>query len=429
MKDAFINERMDSSNAKWEQCNKRENTLYNRNNDIRSEFERDYTRLLHSMAYRRLKHKTQVFFAPQNDHICTRMEHVSHVASVSTTIAKYLGLNTQLTEAIAIGHDIGHAPFGHTGEDILNSLMMQKEGRNAPKKFWHERNSLFFADYIETLQDPNGYERNLDLTYAVRDGLICHCGEIDRQGIKPREEAINLYDMKKPGMYEPYTWEGCVVKISDKIAFLGRDIEDARAYHILDMGSYRQLREIVAETLGYNNSTDTPDTKNGIPRSGRAVNTTVLINDLIVDLCEQSSPENGICFSDQYFKFITELKKFNFANIYNHWRLVEFQKYAGDVLGCIYRMLMKTQVYSQTGRIAQCLRNFPTLAKTFEDWLIKYTNYISRTAPDRKKILKYETKAVFDINDWESYQKCVIEFISGMTDQFAISVYQEIISF
>ena len=161
------------------------------------------------MAYRRLKHKTQVFFAPQNDHICTRIEHVSHVASVSTTIAKYLGLNEQLTQAIAIGHDIGHAPFGHTGEDILNSLMVQKEGKNAPKKFWHERNSLFFADYIETLQDPNGAEKNLDLTYAVRDGLICHCGEIDKQGIKPRDKAENLYDMKKPGMFEPYTWEGC----------------------------------------------------------------------------------------------------------------------------------------------------------------------------------------------------------------------------
>ena len=212
MRNAFENEKCSEKNEKWKQSIKRETEIYARNNDIRSEFERDYTRLLHCQAYRRLKHKTQVFFAPHNDHICTRMEHVSHVASVSSTIAKYLGLNDTLTSTIAIGHDIGHAPFGHHGEDCLNNLLEQKKGANAPKKFWHERNSLFFADYIETLQDPNGIEQPLNLTYAVRDGLICHCGEIDQQGIKPRKEAIDLYSMKRPGFIQPFTWEGCVVK-------------------------------------------------------------------------------------------------------------------------------------------------------------------------------------------------------------------------
>ncbi|MBQ5400978.1 MAG: HD domain-containing protein, partial [Treponema sp.] len=148
MKDSFNQVRMDENNPNFLQAVKRENSLYHRGNGIRSEFERDYTRILHCESYRRLKHKTQVFFAPHNDHVCTRMEHVGHVASVSRTIAKYLGLNQELTEAIALGHDIGHAPFGHTGEDILNGLMVQKDGKNAPKKFWHERNSLFFADYI-----------------------------------------------------------------------------------------------------------------------------------------------------------------------------------------------------------------------------------------------------------------------------------------
>ncbi len=419
MRDAFFSVRTDQNNSNWAQCIKRGNTLYDRGNSIRSEFERDYTRLLHSLAFRRLKHKTQVFYAPQNDHICTRMEHVSHVASVSTTIAKYLGLNTELTEAIAIGHDIGHAPFGHTGEDILNSLVsFQTDGQNAPKKFWHERNSLFFADFIETLADPEGFERNLDLTYAVRDGLICHCGEIDQQGLKPRDNALNLYDIKRPGITAPYTWEGCIVKVSDKIAFLGRDIEDARTYHILDMASYRQLREIVASTLGFGNEADSR-------RSGRAVNTTVLINDMIVNLCEQSSPEKGICFSNAYFNFIKELKRFSFANIYNNWRLIEFQNYAREILGCIYRTLMSTQIYAKNKRLEQCLKYNPKLSKTFVDWVIKYTNYDNA----RKKILKYETKPVFDIEDEESWEKCVIEYISGMTDQYAISVFEEIISF
>ncbi|MBQ5491480.1 MAG: HD domain-containing protein [Treponema sp.] len=421
MEQTFSSVRMDENNAKWQQSVTRENSLYKRNNGIRSEFERDYTRLLHSQGFSRLKHKTQVFFAPHNDHTCTRMEHVLHVASVSSTIAKYMGLNSELTQAIAIGHDIGHAPFGHTGEDILNSLMQPKEKSETKsvKKFWHERNSLFFADYIETLSDPNGVHKNLDLTYAVRDGLICHCGEIDQQGIKPRDNAMDLYDIKKPGAVQPFTWEGCVVKVSDKIAFIGRDIEDARAYHILDMGSYRELRQLVAETLGF-----TPRI-----RSGRAINTTVLMNDMIVDLCEHSSPENGICFSESYFNFIKELKKFCFSNIYNHWRLVEFQQYAESVLGCIYRTLIKTQPYAKSGRIASCLRYYPQLSATFEDWLTRYTNYAPRNERDKKKLMRYETKEVFNVDDWESYQKCIIEYISGMTDSFAIHAFEEIISF
>ena len=428
MRDSFINVRIDENNPKWEQSIKRETPIYGRNNDIRSEFERDYTRILHCLSFRRLKHKTQVFFAPHNDHICTRMEHVTHVESVATTITKYLGLNSQLASAIALGHDIGHAPFGHHGEDCLNNLLDQKEGKNAPKKFWHERNSLFFTDYIDTLQDPNGVEQPLNLTYAVRDGLICHCGEIDQQGIKPRNEAIDLYSMKRPGFIQPYTWEGCVVKVADKIAYLGRDLEDARAYHILDMSSYRQLREIVGSTLGFE--------RKGAHalRSGKAVNTTTLINDLVVDLCEQSSPEKGLCFSDEYFKFILELKKFNFANIYNHWRMQEFAIYAENVIKTIFRTLKRTKMYAETGRIAQALRFYPNLCTTFEDWLVKYTTYkpfISEKHAfiDKKAIMKYNTKPVFDIHDEESYTKCIIEYISGMTDQYAIKVYEEIISF
>ena len=428
MQNSFIEVQMNEKNPKWQQSIKREIELYGRNNDIRSDFERDYTRILHCQAYRRLKHKTQVFFAPHNDHICTRMEHVSHVASVASTIAKNLGLNDQLTTAIAIGHDIGHAPFGHHGENCLNNLLEQKEGQNAPKKFWHERNSLFFTDYIETLPDPNGIEQPLDLTYAVRDGLICHCGEIEQQGIKPREEAIDLYSIKRPGFIQPYTWEGCVVKVADKIAYLGRDIEDARAYHILDMTSYRQLREIVGSTLGF--------ARKGAKalRSGRAVNTTVLINDLIVDLCNESSVKDGLCFSDEYFKFILELKKFNFAHIYNHWRLQEFSIYAKNIIETIYRTLLRTMIYAKTGRVANVLRLYPNLCQTFEDWLIRYTDYEPFIAErhsfvNKKQILKYNTRPIFDLNDEESYQKCIIEYISGMTDQFAIRVYEEIISF
>lgn len=412
MKDSFAKYRCYEKNPIWEQCIQRQHTLYARGNDIRSDFERDYTRLLHCEAFRRLKHKTQVFFAPRNDHVCTRMEHVNHVASVAATIAKYLGLNDQLASAISIGHDIGHAPFGHFGEECINSFLEQKEGQNAPKKFWHERNSLFFADYIETLQDPEGYAKNLDLTFAVRDGIICHCGEIDEAGVVPRKKHLDLYDIKRAGSVQPFTWEGCVVKLADKIAYLGRDIEDARLYHILDMGAYRQLKEIVASCFGF--------------KTGKTVNTTVLINDLIVDLCNRSSPEEGLHFSPENFKFIKELKKFNYGNIYNHWRLKEFQHYAFNVIKTIYETLSRTFPYVKKRKVAFVLKQFPLLGGTFETWLCKYTDYDI----EKKEKLKFRSiQSVFDIENSESYSKCIIEFISGMTDHFAISVYEEIISF
>ena len=415
MKDAFVQVACKENHPNWQQAIQRQHELYSRNNDIRTDFERDYTRLLHCEAFRRLKHKTQVFFAPKNDHICTRMEHVFHVASVASTISKYLGLNEQLASAIAIGHDIGHAPFGHFGEECLNKLLPQKPGENAPKRFWHERNSLFFADYIETLQDPEGRAKNLDLTYAVRDGIVCHCGEVDESGIRPRSQAMSLYDIKKAGSVQPYTWEGCVVKLSDKIAYLGRDIEDARRYHILDMGAYRQLREIVGECFGFSAT-----------KTGKTVNTTVLINDLIVDLCQQSSPEAGLVFSPAYFKFMKKLKSFNFANIYNHWRLQEFEHYATVIIHTIYRLLCQTQPFVPSQKVGFCLKQYPLLSATFEDWLVKYTSYNL----EKRANIKFDSiQPVFDLSQPDSFNKCIIEFISGMTDQFAIAIHEEIISF
>ena len=124
---------INEDNNKFNECVFRNNSIYKRSYDIRSDFNRDYNRILHSNSYRRLKHKTQVFFATNNDHICTRIEHVNHVSSVSYSIAKYLGLNTELTMAISIGHDIGHPPFGHDGERVLSKFTNDNLGF----KFWH----------------------------------------------------------------------------------------------------------------------------------------------------------------------------------------------------------------------------------------------------------------------------------------------------
>ena len=123
------------------------------------------------------------------------------------------------------------------------------------------------------------------------------------------------------------------------------------------------------------------------------------------------------------------MKKFNYAHIYTHWRLAEFGRYATNIIETLFRTLLRTQPYAQNGRIASALRNYPNLAHTFEDWLVKYSDYKIQNQRDRKQILRYDTKTVFSVNDNESFKKCIIEYISGMTDQYAISVYEEIISF
>ena len=217
-------------NPKWEQMIKRDQKLYQANVDLRNEFERDYTRIIHCSGYRRLKHKTQVFFSPKSDHVCTRIDHVNYVESISNTIANYLGLNTELTKTISIAHDMGHSPFGHKGEKVLNEIFTRDVGVS----FWHEKNGVHFVDDIELLEDSNGNLKNLNLTYAVRDGIISHCGEIDENSLKPRAEFIDLETYVSPNQYNPYTWEGCVVKISDKISYIGRDLEDALALNLLD---------------------------------------------------------------------------------------------------------------------------------------------------------------------------------------------------
>ena len=115
-------------NPKWNKMLQRQKELNKKDGDIRTDFERDYTRILYSTAYRRLKHKTQIYFSPVSDHICTRIEHVNYVESISYTIANNLGLNTELTKAIAIAHDLGHSPFGHSGEKVLNEIMQKELG-------------------------------------------------------------------------------------------------------------------------------------------------------------------------------------------------------------------------------------------------------------------------------------------------------------
>ena len=390
---------MTEQNPKWENAIKREKKLYSRNNEFRTDFERDYTRVIHCNAYRRLKHKTQVFFSPTSDHICTRIEHVVHVESISYTIAKYLGLNTELTKAIATAHDIGHSPFGHEGERILSEISK----RDIDETFWHEKNGVEIVDKIELLEDNLKNKQNLNLTYAVRDGIISHCGEIDQNNLKPREESIDLNEYKYPNQFNPYTWEGCVVKIADKISYIGRDIEDAISLGILD----EHLNEL-HKMLGLD--------------INEPINNTVLINNFIYDLCENSSIEKGLCFSEKTFELINELKKFNYKHIYRAEIIKPSIEYFKIIINEIYNILKNLYDGNRTYINIQNLKKFyPNLMSSFEEWLQNYWNL------ERKEI--YKNDVIINMSNEKEYYKAIIYYISGMTDNFAIDIYNEIIRF
>ena len=362
------------------------------------------------MAYRRLKHKTQVFFNIDNDHICTRMEHVAHVDSVSQTIAKTLGLNEELTKAIALGHDLGHAPFGHQGESVISQISQKYIG----KKFWHEKNGLRFVDDIELLEDNYKISRNLDLTYAVRDGIISHCGEVDENGLIPRTELIDLAKFENPGQYQPATWEGCVVKISDKIAYIGRDIEDA-----INLGFLNEETKNVLIQMAKTNDE-------------KVLNTTVIMHNLIIDICENSTPEKGICLSPRFLEQINSIKKFNYQYIYGNERLVPFKEYSSLVINQIFNVLMKTYDGKDSWKLIQEKSKYqPLLMDTFSKWLAQYCTIDIVPEGELKEVaLSCENNKIYkSLDDEKIYATAVLDYISGMTDRFAIKVFNELLTY
>lgn len=401
---------MNDHHMNYEICTSRINPLYERGDDIRTPFARDYTRILHSLAFRRLKHKTQVFFnAAGSDHICTRIEHVFHVESVSSTIAMSLGLNTELTRAIATAHDLGHAPFGHNGEAILSDL----SNRYLGESFWHEKNGLYIVDHVELLEDNELNLRNLNLTYAVRDGIVSHCGELDENGLAPRKELFDLSSFSNPGQYNACTWEGCVVKLSDKIAYLGRDIEDAIRLHYLD----KEQKEILYDMAKLTNE--------------KAINTTVITHNMIIDLCKNSDPEKGLCFSPVMNEQLNEIKKFNYRNIYNNKRLTPYKEYSKLVINQIFDVLYHLYRGKDTIRYIDSIdydhRHF---VKQFVKWMIQYVDMDLSMFPWAQNITKCckNEKIYGDLSDEKQYVRAILDYMSGMTDNYINEVFNQLLS-
>lgn len=229
-----------------------------REEDVRTCYQRDIDRIVHSKAFRRLMHKTQVFLQPEGDHYRTRMTHTLEVARIASTITRALGLNEDLAEAIAMGHDLGHTPFGHAGEVALSECWGQP--------FRHNEQSLRVVDYLE--KDGHG----LNLSYEVRDGILCHTGD-----------------------KYPDTLEGLIVRRSDQIAYVNHDIDDAIRAGIL---TNDDIPRAISDILGHDHSQR--------------------INTLVCDIIRTSMEAGAVCLTPQVEKALKDLRSFMFERVYRN---------------------------------------------------------------------------------------------------------------
>lgn len=244
--------------------------------DIRTEYQRDRDRILHCKAFRRLKHKTQVFMSPQGDHYRTRLTHTLEVSQIGRTIARALRLNEDLTEAIALGHDLGHTPFGHSGEWILNKI--------SPYGFKHNEQSIRVVEILEK------YGEGLNLTWEVRNGILNH-----------------------KTMGTPHTLEGKIVQLSDKIAYINHDIDDAIRGEVLNEEDLpKECINIIGNTFSKR------------------------INKMIRDTIYSSVNKNDILMTSDMKEAMTNLRDFLFKNVYIGSKAKNEEKKAQYIIEQLY---------------------------------------------------------------------------------------------
>ena len=338
--------------------------------DLRPEFFHDSDKIIHSYCYSRYIDKTQVFYLVENDHITHRVLHVQLVSKIARTIGRFLNLNEDLIEAISLGHDVGHTPFGHDGERIL-SAFLQEQGAGI---FEHNGQSF------RLFHDLEAYGKGLNLTAQVLDGIICHNGEIlkneygcDRNQTPEKllEEYRNSLtgELKSKNMV-PMTLEGCVMRISDVIAYIGRDIEDAI---ILKLVERKDIPREITGVLGDKNAS--------------------IVDTLIKDLVNNSIDKETLTFSSEVFEALNRLKDWNYKNIYQNPK-----KSSQDA---------KIKVMFQRV-LEECLEELESDKKVtgIKHWF--------ETMSDEYKAATSKPRVVAD-------------YVSGMTDDYLMNAYQEIV--
>lgn len=290
--------------------------------DVRPVFQRDRDRILHCKAFRRLKNKTQVFLTPKGDHYRTRLSHTLEVSQNARTIAKALRLNEDLVEAIALGHDLGHTPFGHAGEEILNRIC--SEG------FAHNEQSVRIVERLE--KDGKG----LNLTWEVRDGIRNH-------------QSKDL----------PHTLEGKIVRLSDKIAYINHDIDDAIRAQIL---SEEDIPVEIRKVLGFT--------------------TKQRLNTLVHSLITNSRDRDDIVMAPEVHEAMVELRSFMYSNVYQN----------------------------------PVAKSEEAKAKAMIEQLFYLYN-------DRIELLPDKFRRMLD--EGETKERVVCDYISGMTDQYAVEKFSK----
>ena len=328
--------------------------------DIRPPFFRDIDRIIHSLSYTRYLDKTQVFTRSDNDHISKRITHVQLVSKIARTIGRALALNEDLIEAIALGHDIGHTPLGHVGESMLNEISQRELG----EYFAHNIQSVRHLMIVE----HNG--RGLNLCIQVLDGIMCHNGEILDSTYTPitkdkdeflREYEEAYHDLAKSNKNHPMTLEGCVVRISDVIGYIGRDIEDA-----IMIGKIKRedIPQNITSVLGTTNKE--------------------IVNTIILDIIQNSMGKPYIKMSDDVFQALFALKRFNQEHIYRYSIRPEDKEIYKEGMNRIYYQYLKDLEDNNRNSV---------IYKIFLD--DQCEEYMNNTSNKRK----------------------VIDFIAGMTDE------------
>jgi len=329
----------------------------------RQAFSIDADRILHSLAYTRYIDKTQVFYLLKNDHITHRVLHVQLVSKIARTIGHFLGLNEDLIEAIALGHDIGHAPFGHDGERFLSELCRE----HAIGFFQHNVQSVQFMDRVE--RKGKGW----NLCLQTLDGVLCHDGEIHEETLKPKtDKSFEILDdelvekRNDPGIsLIPMTLEGCVVRMADTISYVGRDIEDAIRMNLIERSD---LPSNSAKVLGNTNGT--------------------IVFNLVTDILQNSFEKPYVAFSPEVSLALQALKRFNLERIYRNPKIK---------------------------------KHTPTIEKLFR---YLFERYLDDIVTENLSSVIYE-RFLDGMSD--SYIKrhqqaeIVRDFVSGMTDQYFLS--------
>ena len=332
--------------------------------DIRSPFFRDIDKIIFAFSYSRYADKTQVYSYKENDHISKRMLHVQLVSKIARTIGRALGLNTDLIEAISLGHDIGHAPLGHFGETLLNEISIRELGET----FAHNIQSV--RHYMEV--ENNGL--GLNLSIQVLDGIMCHNGEVLSERyipeLKSKEVFLTQYNQachnyKSISKVRPMTLEGCVVRICDIIGYIGRDIEDA-----IELGLLKDsdIPKEITEVLGTKNKH--------------------IIDTIVADIIDNSLGKNSISMSKEVYDALWKLKEFNYKYIYSNTMSDDEKDYYRNGMNMLYKHYLDAINKEDKNNI---------IYKLFLN--NQSSNYINNTNPKRM----------------------VIDFIAGMTDDLFLN--------